>query len=156
MMVAILLLLNIFHPIYVSFTKIEYNVKTQTIQISSRVFYEDLNNAIDQENKTKFDITKSEDKRNQALVTNYLKKHLKITINGHTESASHLGYEIQGDVAWYYQEIKNVNKVQKVSVYNNLLYKLRPDQTNLVELNINGESKTLKFQLPTTLVDSVF
>lgn len=155
-MVAILLLFNIFHPIYVSFTKVDYNIKTKTIQISSRVFYEDLNNAIDQENKTKFDITKSEDKRNQAMVTNYLKKHLKITINGHTESASYLGYGIQGDVAWYYQEIKNVNKVQKVSVYNNLLYQLRPDQTNLVELNINGESKTLKFQLPTTLVDSAF
>lgn len=153
-MILTLLLFNMFHPLYVSFTKVDYNVKTQTIQISSRIFFEDLNNAVNQESKTKFDITKSSDKKNQALVTNYLKKHLKVTINGQTLLASYLGYEIQGDVAWYYQEIKHISKVQKVSVFNNMLYQLHADQINLVELNINEESKTLKFQIPTTLIDT--
>ncbi len=68
------------------------------------------------------------------MVANYLEKHFKISINGRLVPINYLGYEIREDVAWCYQEVKNVKKIGKITVLNNLLFEFNSAQTNLVEL----------------------
>ena len=58
----LLVFLGFFHPFYVSVTEINHNAKSKTIEISTKIFFDDLERDIENESKTSFDIVKPVDK----------------------------------------------------------------------------------------------
>lgn len=141
--------ISIFHPFYVSVTEINHNAKAQTVEISCRMFYDDLEHVLEKQNKTKLDIVKPANKEQlNQLISNYIHKHLIIKVDGKVLNPAYLGYEIQEDGAWSYFEVKGIGKAQKVEVFDDLLYTEHPEQINMLHVIVNGERKSTKLDNP--------
>ena len=71
------------HPFFVSMTDINYNDKNKTLEISVRIFTDDLEKTIRQTYKGKVDLLNKNDKANsEKLVQQYINKHLIIKADG--------------------------------------------------------------------------
>ncbi|WP_036692720.1 DUF6702 family protein [Pedobacter glucosidilyticus] len=136
------LLLVFFHPYYVSVTDIRQNPESKTIQISTKIFFDDLEKAIKEESGQDINILKPADKAElEILLATYLQKHFYIVANGKTMPASFLGFEIEGDAAWCYLETEKVTKINKLEVFNDVLFKQHDGQVNILNV-IAGDTRT--------------
>jgi hypothetical protein len=141
--------LSFFHPFYVSVTEVNHNAKAQSVEISCRMFYDDLEHVLEKQYKTRLDIVKpaSKDQMNK-LLNDYIHKHLVIKVDGKALNPSYLGYEIQEDGAWAYLEVKGIAKAQKIEVHDDLLYTEHTEQINMIHVTVNGQRKSTKLDNP--------
>jgi hypothetical protein len=138
-----------FHPFFVSVTEINHNAKNHSVEVSCRMFYDDLERALEKQYHTHFDIVKPTNKAQvNQLLNDYIKKHLIIKADGHVLNLSFIGYEIQEDGAWSYFEIKGINSIKKIEVHDDLLYTEHPEQINMLHVTVNGERKSTKVENP--------
>src|SRR6266487_3798575 len=113
---------GLIHPFFVSMTDINYNTKEKELEISVRIFTDDLENTLRKYHNTKIDILHPADQQQMnGFVNDYIQKHLQLQVNGQPVQMSFLGYEQQSESIWTYFEVKNVAGVQKVSIDNSLL-----------------------------------
>jgi len=149
MLQFIFILFTFLHPFYVSVTDISHNQKTKSLEISSKIFFDDLESDIEKENNLRIDILKPQNKELvNNLIAKYLKKHIQIKVNGKITSLKYLGYEIQEEAIWCYLEIENINKVNLIEVDNNVLYNLHKEQINMLNVIINGKRQSIKLDNP--------
>jgi hypothetical protein len=141
--------LGLFHPFYVSVTEVTHNAKTQSVEISCRMFYDDLEHVLEKQYRTKLDIVKPTNKVElNKLINDYVHKHLVIKIDGKVLNPAYVGYEIQEDGAWAYLEVKGVPKARKIEVHDELLYSEHTEQINMLHVTVNGERKSTKLDNP--------
>ncbi len=141
--------LSVFHPFYVSVTEINHNAKTQSVEISCRMFYDDLEHVLEKQYNTRLDIVKpvNKDQLNK-LINDYIHRYLIIKADGKVLNPAYVGYEIQEDGAWAYLEVKGINRPQKIEVHDALLYTEHPGQINMLHVTVNGERKSTKLDNP--------
>jgi hypothetical protein len=138
-----------FHPFYVSVTEIKQNPTNHSIEISCRMFYDDLEKALEKQNHVQIDIVKPKDKAQiNKLINDYVKKHLIIRADGKSLNLNFIGYEIQEDGAWSYFEVKGINAVKEVQVHDDLLFEQHPEQINMMHVIINNQRKSTKVDNP--------
>lgn len=141
--------LSFFHPFFVSVTEITHNAKNQSVEVSCRIFYDDLEHTLAKQYKTHVDIVKPGDKTKvNQLLTDYIKKHLTIKADGKALNLSYVGYEIQEDAAWVYFEVKGISKVKKFQVHDDILFTEHPEQINMLHVIVAGERKSTKLDNP--------
>jgi hypothetical protein len=140
---------SLFHPFFVSVTEITHNTKTQSVEISCRMFYDDLEHVLEKQYHTRLDIVKPANKEAlNKLINDYIRKHLLIKIDGKVINPAYMGYEIQEDGAWAYLEVKGVTKAQKIEVRDDLLFSEHAEQMNMLHVTVNGERKSTKLDNP--------
>jgi hypothetical protein len=153
----LILLFSFFHPFFVSVTEVNHNQKNKAIEISSKIFFDDLELEIEKEFNVKFDIIKPTDKAKvNALIADYLKKHLQIKLDGKIYPMNFIGYEIQEDAAWCYLEIPKINKVSKIEINNNILYQLHKEQINMLNVTVGGKRQSTKLDSPDFKAQFIF
>lgn len=142
-------LLSIAHPFFVSVVDINHNQKEATLEISVRVFSDDLEKTLQQYSKQKIDILKPADK---AIIEKYLlayvSERLRIGVNGKPVRFNLIGYEQQMESTWCYFEIEKQPEVNQVSVDCSLLYDFETNQVNIVHVKAKGVQKTYKLDYP--------
>jgi hypothetical protein len=157
MLQFIFILFTFFHPFYISVTEVKHNAKAKSLEISTKIFFDDLEKDIENESNTNIDIIKPSNKELvDVLISAYLKKHLEIKANGTQVKLSYLGYEIQEDAAWCYLEVQNVNKITTIEINNNTLYNLHKEQINMLKVIVNGERQSTKLDNPESRADFKF
>lgn len=140
-----------FHPFYVSVTEINHNAKTQSVEVSCRMFYDDLEHALEKDYKKPLDIVKPADKALlNRLIAEYVKKHLSIKADGKPLTLSYVGYEIQEDGAWAYFEVKGVPALKKIDIHDELLNTQHEEQINMLHVTVGGQRKSTKLDNPDT------
>lgn len=123
------------HPFHVSVSDIKYKEDKKVLQISMRIFLDDLELALQAySGNEKLDITKKEDwdfvKEN---LEKYVLARLKLwDEKGKEFELNYVGAEIEDDVMWCYIEIEKVKKLKEVKVWNAVLLEVWGDQENLV------------------------
>jgi hypothetical protein len=153
----ILSFLNIFHPFYVSVTEIEQSQKTKAVQVSVRIFYDDLEKTLNAEFKTGINISKPADRKKvDQVIENYLKAHLKIKANGKPLALKFVGYEIEEDAAWCYLETSPLPPVHDFNIVNDILFEAHPSQSNMIHAIVNGQRKSTKLDNPASRTNIVF
>ncbi len=141
------------HPFYVSVTEVTHNSKTKRLEISCKIFFNDLEAALEKQGKTQLDILKPEQRdRIDLLLNDYLQQHLQLRINGKPVALKYLGYEIEQEAAWCYLEVLPVNRVKQIEIKNDILFSEHASQTNMLHLTVNGARKSTKLDNP----ESVF
>ncbi|UEG54397.1 hypothetical protein LLH06_05385 [Mucilaginibacter daejeonensis] len=141
--------LSLLHPFYVSVTEIDHNAKERTVQISCRMFYDDLEHVLEKQYHTQLDIVKPKNKEQlNQFIADYVRKHLTIKVDGKVLNPAYLGYEIQEDGAWAYLEVKGIPKVQKIEVHDELLYSEHAEQINMLHVTVNGKRQSTKLDNP--------
>lgn len=134
------------HPFHVSVCDIEVNAENKSLEISQRIFLDDLENALRKTSGwSTLDIAHPSDQvKFDAILKNYVTSHLSISINGQVETLNYLGYEIEGDAMWCYVEITKVKKVKDIGVKSTILLDSFEDQMNLVHIKKDGETHSLR------------
>lgn len=135
-------LLTMLHPYHVSVGEIVYNEKAEALQISYRIFLDDLELAL-REASGNEELNIMEDSL-LVLQTNqeYFKRNFKLNINGEPVDYHYLGNEIEDDAMWSYMEITDLKEVPKIALTNRLLIEVYDDQQNIIHFKMAGDKKS--------------
>lgn len=137
------------HPYYMSVTELEYKPPEKEIQISSKIFIDDLEFALEEEFKTKVEILNAADKKkNEALLNQFFQKHLKLSVDGKPVTCLLIGFEREEEAIWTYLVVKNISQVKSATVFNDLLYNYRDDQINIIHFKNNNDRKSHRLTYP--------
>lgn len=135
------LLSAVSHPFYLSVTEIDYNTDNQSLEVSIKLFTDNLNQAVKQQ---KSNLHASEDA--DVELQRYLKEKLSVVVNGKPVEFEFLGKEEMPDVTWCYLEGKNIPAIKTIKVKNLMLLEVFDSQKNIVHLDIAGRKKSLLLQ----------
>jgi len=139
------------HPFYVSMIEIDHNTKEKTVEVSIRIFTDDLENTLKKYGNTKVDILHPANKAEvDKLLNDYIQHKLQLKLDGKEVTLHYLGYEQQLESIWTYLEVKDVPTIKKVSVNCSLLYDYQEKQTNIFHVKVNGTEKSYKLDNPET------
>jgi hypothetical protein len=138
-----------FHPFYVSVTEINHNATDKTLEISCKMFTEDLEQIIEKNNKTTLDITTEKDKPSfDKYIPEYVSKNLVLFVDGKPVKLSYVGFEREKESTYCYFQVDNVSSVKKVDINNSLLYDFNENEINIMHVTINGSRKSTKVNYP--------
>ncbi len=134
------------HPFHVSVCSIRHVPEEQTLQITQKIFADDLEEALSAASTTgPVDVLNPPDPDAlDALIDGYLKDHLQITVNGQVMEATYLGHEREEMALWCYLEVDEVTVVQSVRVRSTILTGTFDDQTNIVHVEYQNALKSMK------------
>jgi hypothetical protein len=71
-----------------------------------------------------------------------------LSINKNKKQLNYLGYEIDKEAIWIYFNIPKINNIKELKVTSDVMYEYKPEQTNIVHINVNGSSKSYKLNAP--------
>jgi hypothetical protein len=135
-----------FHPIHLSITEIDHNEKSKALQITMRIFIDDLElsirNKVNEEELDLLDPGKG--RTTDALVKAYLTEVVRIKVDKKAGKINYLGHEIEGPAMICYVEIENIKKFSTIEVTNKVILETHEDQSNLVNVNYKGKVKSLR------------
>jgi len=124
------------HPFYVSICQIDFNKEHQTLEISVKTFVNDLLFALKEGGSPELFLGEErENEKADDYIYDYLKRNLKIKVNGKAVSYSFIGKELETDVVWSYLEIEGVTELNKIEVECSVLTEVFESQSNIIQVN---------------------
>jgi hypothetical protein len=138
------LLLNT-HSFHTSITEMRYNPKEKAFEISLRVFTDDLEKTISENNQNKKFVIENTDK-NDPFIEQYVRKHFVVTTPKNQKLIyQYVGKEKEGDATWIYLEMPVNEPIKGSKIQNSVLMDIFDNQTNIVNIFINNEKKSYLF-----------
>jgi len=125
------------HEFYVSLTEIRYNQDTGRLEISMRIFPDDLDLALKRKHGISTRLaTRLEPPEADSLLERYLDDHFDVEVNGEKVRLTYLGKEPEADAIWCYLESETVTVPVTIRVLNSILMGDFEDQVNLVQVYV--------------------
>lgn len=134
------------HPVHISVTEINYNEKSKSFQMTTRIFIDELELGVRAQRKDP-DMDLLEPKNGvttKQLIQNYLDAHIKIKIDGKPVKTNFLGFEKEDVSIVSYIEIENIKKLKTLEVFNDLITEIHDDQSNLVHITYKSPVKSAR------------
>lgn len=124
------------HPVYLSTADIDYNTKSNRLEIMLELFPDDLSEALSEESGRSVEIgTKREPVNAEELVVGYLEKRVEFEVNGKAKAFRYIGRELVKErffVLRVYLEVPNVPRLKTLSMRNSILVHWNEEQKNYV------------------------
>lgn len=132
------------HEEYYSLTNIQYKEKEKSLQITMRLFVDDLENALKKNYGKNFELnTDREIKEANSFIEKYIKTKFQISIEGKMLNYVFIGKEYEKDSIYIYLEIKNLAIFKTMQIQNATLIDTFPTQENIVKIKAFGIYKSL-------------
>ena len=145
------------HPIFVSVTEINHNATAKTLEISCKIFTDDFEQTLRQQNNTAIDLLNTSMKpKMNPMVNAYIRQHLQIAADGKKLSLQFLGFEQQEEGIISYFQVNDIAVVKKLTVTDNILYTTKPQQMQIIHVMVKGERKSSRLNNPDEQVEFVF
>ncbi|HPI09097.1 MAG TPA: hypothetical protein PLM41_22045 [Saprospiraceae bacterium] len=135
------------HPFYISVTEIRSDAKAQTLNVSCRMFTDDLQEALYKLYQYKGDLEK-QDAQHNTFLQKYIAERLQVRIGNKPVSFRLVGYETEEEATWCYLEATSFPGDSTAEVHDRLLYDFLPEQTNLVHFYRDGKRSSFKLVNP--------
>jgi len=133
------------HPFHVSICEINYDEKTHALQITHRIFLDDLEEGLNASYKESLDLLNPKDlNKINNLVEDYLSSRFTVIVNGKVKKIDYLGNEMGKDVMWCYMEITKVKKVDTIEIEDKILFEAFDDQSNIIHVDYHNQIKSLR------------
>jgi len=136
-----------FHKFYMGVFQVNYAAEKKMIQITSRIFIDDLNNGMEKRYHQKTFV--GTDKETQAdidLLKKYLSENFTIKINGQSKPITFLSKEVESnDVLVCYSRIKDINTFKTIEILNTILLDWNAEQQNITHISAFGTKKSVLF-----------
>ncbi len=135
-----------FHPIHLSITEVDYSEKSRALQLTMRIFVDDLELSIrNQTGAEGLDILEpGAGKTTDELVKAYIADRVKMKVDKKMVKLNYLGHEIEGPAMICYVEVENIKKFTTIEITNKVNLETHDDQSNLVNVNFKGKTKSLR------------
>ena len=139
------------HPFYVSVVEVNHNAKDATLEISCKLFAEDAQTTLQNDYKTTVDFEQPQQaKKNDALISDYIQKHLSVRTDGKPQTLHYVGFERDAESLYGYFEVPNVASVKTIDLTNSLLYDFSDQQVNIMHVMVGSVRKSYKLDYPKT------
>jgi hypothetical protein len=149
MTIGILLSAFSMHPYYMSVTEFEYKSAEKEVQVSCKIFTDDLEETLKGTLNRKVDIMNvSTKKENEQLLNAYLQQHLKLYLDGKAVALEMIGFEQEGEAVWVYLVTKNTGAFKTARVFNDLLYSYKQEQINIIHFKNSNQRKSHRLNYP--------
>ena len=133
------------HKFYVSVTHINYSEKEETLQVTTRVFIDDLEAVLLERYGAKTDLaTQREAADADAYIGKYLQRKMVFTVDGSVIPLTFLGKEYETDIAICYIEVPvgPLEGIDRIEIQNEVLMDLFEEQQNVVHFRIDGKRRS--------------
>jgi hypothetical protein len=138
-----------FHPFHVSSTDINYNAKTNTLEVSCRIFTDDFELALAKAYDVKTDLSSAaRHKAMDVLVKKYILSNMSFRTPQKVLALTYLGFEKDNEATIVYLESEAVQGLKKIETTNSVLYDQFDDQSNIMHFNGYGKRKSNKLDYP--------
>lgn len=132
------------HKYYVAVFQVEYAAKKKVLEVTSRIFIDDLEKELNHKYGKKFYLgTERELPALNDYMQTYFAEKVKFTVNGKAKTIKYLGKEVEDDVIICYLTIPADEGIKSVTVKNTTLFESFPDQQNYIHIKINSNKKSL-------------
>lgn len=132
------------HKFYVSIYQINYAPEKKMLQITSRIFIDDLNAILFKKyHKNTHLGDEKETPEDVVLMTKYILDHFSIKVNGQQKNIRFLSKEVEDNVIIGYYSCKDVSKITTLEVQNTVLMDLVPEQQNIIQGHLLEKKQTL-------------
>jgi len=139
------------HPFYIAVTEINLNTSDKTLEVSCKMFADDLEQIIEKRNHAELDISSGKDKAKfDSYIPAYIKSHLGLAIDGKTGSLSYIGFEKEKESAYCYFQVENISSLNKLDVNDSILQDFTSEQINIIHVTVNGRRQSTKLDYPAT------
>ncbi len=132
------------HDLHISNCEIEYKAEDTTLQISLRIFIDDLETAlVNRGAEDLYLFTKKEHAEAEDKIIAYIHDMVKLEVDGQAIEYNYIGKEMSDDLAavWCYLEIEDVDINTSLSIENRILMDLYDDQRNIVKVKLSKTKK---------------
>ncbi|MBT8282495.1 MAG: hypothetical protein KJO86_02065 [Muriicola sp.] len=133
------------HKFYVSVTQIEYYAPEEAIQITSRVFIDDLDRALQERYEVQAVLgTPQEIPEADRFVDRYLKSKFVVRINDRQVNYKFLGKKTDSDIMILFLEIPGISleNLETIEVQNELLMDVFEEQKNILHFKFGDKKKS--------------
>ncbi len=139
-----LLMSSTSHKFYVSTTNIEFVKEKKTLQIITKIFTEDIEQALQARYNPSITLdSKKETETDESYLKKYLLQKIKIEVNGVPVVPTYLGKEYDIDIAKIYLEIENVSELKSIEIENKVLIDMFSEQQNIIHLTTPDSRRSL-------------
>jgi len=142
------------HDYYVSTTQVDYLSEKNTLQITIRMFIDDFEIMIQENNsELKVDPDSSSQEINKIL-DQYVIEKFKIFVNQQLVIFNFIGKEYKTDLIQVYYEVDLIESIKSIAFENHLLFDFFDDQQNIIHFKKNKFRKSflLKKNNPKTIL----
>jgi len=142
-------MVSVMHPYFISMTEIEQDKTNNTLEMSVRIFTDDLEKTIRQTYTGKVDLLNKNEKANsEKLIQAYINKHLIIKADGKVLNFKFDGFESEEGSIWSYFEFDNIGSVKTLEITNTILYDYKEEQVNFMHIKAGDYDHTTKLDYP--------
>jgi hypothetical protein len=131
------------HKYYISLTQINYIEDQKSLQFTTSVFIDDLENVLRKTYDTMVTIGETDNQLLDSLYRNYLNNHLKVSIEGREINLNLLLAEEETDEVFFYIEGENIDTFTEMEVVNSMFVSQIFEQQNIIKTYVNGKHKSL-------------
>ena len=132
------------HKFYVALYQVNYAPEKKMLQITTRLFIDDLNSALAKKYQKKINLgSEKETEEDLNLFKKYFAEKFSVKVNGQTKTLLFLSKEMEGDVLICYFSIKDIHKINTLEIYNSVITDNISEQQNIMHFNVSGVKNTL-------------
>lgn len=137
----------LFHPLHLSVCEITHNPEANSLEITQRIFADDLEDALRNRFGRKVDVYNPADPEILSeMIGDYVQQNFRISLDGRPIQLNYLGYETEEDAIWVYLEVPKVKNFKKISIRNTVFFEMFDDQLNLMNIKKEGSIRSLKLE----------
>ena len=131
------------HKFYMSIFEFNYDSEKRAVEVTGRIFTDDLEAALEQAGAGKVTITEEKNETINKHIGTYLSKKVAFKVDGKNVELSFLGIEVEEDITWVYLEATEVAGFSKIWIQNTVLSEVQEKQTNIIYLFKGTEELSL-------------
>jgi hypothetical protein len=134
------------HKFYMAIYQINYAPQKKMVQITSRIFIDDLNKTLEKKYKKKLFLGSDKESAEELiLLRKYMNENFSVKVNGRAKTINFLSKEIDDDVLICYWNIKEIAKINSLEISNSVLLDWNAEQQNITHVNVLGIKKSILF-----------
>jgi hypothetical protein len=132
------------HKYYMAIYQVDFVPQKKRIQVTSRIFVDDLNAALEKKFHMKSNLGSTQETPQEVQnLKKYLAEKFSVKVNGVLKPMTYLSKELEANVLICYLRIPEISKINILEIENSLLMEWNSDQQNIIQANLNGEKQSV-------------
>ena len=145
-LIALLFVISSFalHKFYASIYQINFEPTKKRVEITARIFVEDLNEALEKKYHQKTALGLENESQNDIeLLKKYLSEKIIIKINGKQKQLQFFNKELDNNILVCYLKIPEINSISSFTIENTALMETHSEQQNIIQSKLGTEKQSL-------------
>lgn len=144
------------HKFYVGMFIVEQNVKYKELEITARLFIDDIEKAVKKQYDVNLNLnSKKQHPEAKKYLAGYLENKLKISFLKTTPLTKLLDFSFENDVLIAYLKVPYTElNISSITITNNILTEIYSNQQNIMHITVNEKKSSILFTQnnPTTTI----